>query len=193
MIGKDDTPIISYEVLSKANIELRVYKELLLVSAPMNNKDNSGKNQSFMKLFRYISGENISAEKIEMTAPVFMDGKAENGTKIPMTAPVFMDEKGSDEALMSFVLPDRYTMLNAPKPKNPELKLHQLKDYKVAVIRFSGLLSKSNIKKHKQILENWIAEKGYEEAGRPKAAGYNPPFTLPPFRRNEVLIPVSAE
>jgi len=193
VIAKDNTPSAQYKVLSKAeneNIELRVYKSMVLISAPMNSEKTPGRNSAFMKLFDYISGENISSQKISMTTPVFMDKESGGGTKIPMTAPVFRDSESENEALMSFVLPDNFTLQAAPKPINTELKLHELKDYKVAVITFSGLLSKSNIKENKEKLEKWISNKGYNKLGSYKTAGYNPPFTLPPLRRNEVLIPV---
>ena len=193
VVGKGNTPMAPYKVLSldnKKNIEVRVYENMILVSAPMDKNSKDGRRQAFMKLFDYISGENISNQKVEMTAPVFMSEEQGKGTKIPMTAPVFMDNQNEKESLMSFVMPQEFTMQNTPKPIDPELQLNQLKDYKVAVVRFSGLLSKSNISKHKEILDNWITSQGYNKTGTYKTAGYNPPFTIPLFRRNEVLIPI---
>ena len=40
------------------------------------------------------------------------------------------------------------------------------------------------------MLEAWIQGNGYKITGAYKVAGYNPPFTIPALRRNEVLIPV---
>ena len=196
VIGKDNTPITSYKVLSKAknnNIELRVYDKMVLASTPMNKQQGEGRNSAFMKLFDYISGKNISSSKIKMTAPVLMDSEGKKGTKIPMTAPVFMGNKSDSESLMSFVLPEGYTIQTAPKPKDPSVNIHQLENYKVASITFSGLLSQANINKHKAILEKWITKKGYSQVGDYKTAGYNPPFTIPSLRRNEVLIPVNTD
>jgi len=111
-----------------------------------------------------------------------------------MTAPVFMDsvgEAGSDkDPLMSFVLPAKYTLDNAPKPTNEAVTLQEINEYQVAVIRFNGRLSDSNIDKHRKILEAWIYQQNFEITGAYKRAGYNAPFTLPALRRNEVLIPV---
>lgn len=191
VVGKNNTPIAPYSVLSldnKNNIEIRVYENMILVSAPMGKDSKDGRKEAFMKLFGYISGENISNEKVAMTAPVFMNTEQDKGTKISMTAPVFMDNE--KESVMSFVLPKELKWENVPEPTDPTLQLNQLKKYKVAAIKFSGLLTKSNIKKHKEILDNWIASKGYNKTGTYKIAGYDPPFTIPFFRRNEVLIPI---
>ena len=106
-----------------------------------------------------------------------------------MTAPVFMNES-ANTALMSFVMPADFTLETTPKPTNPDVLVSELKDYKVAVIQFSGTLSNSNVEKHTLALTNWIAENGYTAISGPLKAGYNSPFTLPMMRRNEVLIEV---
>mgnify|MGYP000846669556 CR=1 FL=1 len=195
MFGKSGVENALYTIIkadTEKNIELRNYERLVLVSTSMTPSEKSKKPSSsaFFKLFDYIAGENIEKSKIAMTAPVFMDGeKKEAGAKIPMTAPVFMDEN-SDTPMMSFVLPKEYTLDTAPQPTNPDVTLSELKNYTVAAIRFSGFLSDNNVEKHKVILNDWIATEGYKIIGTPQKAGYNPPFTLPMFRRNEVLIAV---
>jgi len=189
MFGESDIEIAPYKVVredSLKNIEVRTYDRMIFVSTPMVNKD--GRNNAFRTLFAYIQGENESAQNIEMTAPVFMDDKSE-GTKIPMTAPVFMDSENA-HPMMSFVMPDNFTLETTPKPKNSAVKVQEIKNYKVAVIRFNGRLTNKNIAKHQKLLEEWVAKNEYKVAGPSKSAGYNAPFTIPLLRRNEVLIPV---
>lgn len=178
-------------------IEVREYDTMVLATTSMTTDANGERNNAFRKLFAYISGENIDSSKIKMTTPVLMDSKAEDaveveveveGKEIPMTTPVFMDT--GDEAKMSFVLPAQYTIDTAPVPKNEDVKLEELKDYKVAAIIFSGRLTDKNTAKHKAILEAWIFEQGLKIVGDYKTAAYNAPFVLPMFRRNEVIIPV---
>ncbi len=65
-------------------------------------------------------------------------------------------------------------------------------DYTAALITFNGVLERENIDKQKALLETWIEGEGYQISGAHKAAGYNPPFTIPALRRNEVLIPVES-
>ena len=188
--GVEDAP---YSVLAndaKDNIEVRRYEPMILVSTSMSG---SGQNSAFRKLFRYITGENVGANDIAMTAPVFMDNiETSQGVDIPMTAPVFMDEQ-SNEPVMSFVMPKDFTMSSTPKPTNPNVWVSEIKDYTVVAIQFSGLLSDSNIEKHTKILSQWVKDKGYSSSGKVVSAGYNGPFTLPMFRRNEVLMEITLQ
>ena len=190
VFGKSSVENAPYKVLKSAEeskIELREYDSLILVSTDMSG---DGRNGAFRKLFNYISGDNIDQSKIAMTAPVIMDADQENlGKEIPMTAPVFMD-KGSETPMMSFVMPKDFTMETTPKPTNPDVKVSELKDYKVATIQFSGRLTDASTDKNKAILEKWIVENGYKVTGPYTTAAYNAPFTLPALRRNEVIIPV---
>lgn len=194
VFGNSGVEIAPYSVSeSDGEIEIRSYDELVLVSAPMKgNMDNN--EGAFNKLFAYISGENKGSAKIDMTAPVLMDPNGSEGQKIAMTAPVIVDqdEKSSDW-IMSFVLPREFSFETAPRPTNPEVTLSRITDLEVAAIKFSGVLNNKNAQKHREQLESWISKNGYKVTGAYKTAGYNPPWTLPNLRRNEVLIPVEKE
>lgn len=172
VFGDNQVNEAPYTVLEKEdNIELRHYERLVLVTTPMS--DNSGReNGSFPKLFNYISGENKATQEI------------------PMTAPVFMDQVNSSSESMSFVLPKDFTLETAPLPQDPTVKLEEITNFTVAVITFNGFLKADNINEHKAILEKWITTKGYTKTGQIKTAGYNPPYTIPSLRRNEVLIEI---
>ena len=192
MFVKSGVEIAPYRVIKSNNhqkIDLRHYEKIVLVSVPMDGMD-SGRNSAFSKLFGYISGKNTASSKISMTAHVLLVNADKNaGVEIPMTAPVFIED-ASDQAKMSFVLPATYTLDSAPTPQDPDVKLDEITDYNVAAIIFSGLLSADNIAKQRTMLEAWIQGNGYKITGAYKAAGYDPPFTIPALRRNEVLIPV---
>lgn len=171
VFGHESVEIAPYTVLKKQdNFELRHYEQMILVTTSMDGLDD--KKSPFYKLFGYISGDNDAAKEI------------------PMTAPVFMDNKDTKMETMSFVLPKDYALDDSPVPIDSTVKLEEIKDYTVATITFKGRLTKENIKGNRQNLESWIKQKAYEVTGAPKVAGYNPPFTIPAFRRNEVLISV---
>lgn len=171
VFGDSGVEIAPYAVLEKeGNLELRHYERLVLVTTTMKGMEDQ--KDPFYKLFDYISGKN--AKK----------------TEISMTAPVFMDQGDNMSESMSFVLPESFSIKDAPVPMDPSVKLEEIKDYTVAVISFSGFLNQKNIDRQKVVLENWITRKGFKKTGAAKAAGYNPPYTIPAFRRNEVLIPV---
>jgi effector-binding domain-containing protein len=190
VVGQSNVETAAYTLLKADDtqqIEVRNYESMVLVSTDVSGSSGS----PFRKLFNYISGENQGAVEIPMTAPVIMDDKntANKGTKISMTTPVFRNEIAGVSS-MSFVMPNDFTLETTPKPTNPEVRVTELKDYKVAAIRFSGTLSDSNVAKHTKILADWIAQQGYTVINDPVTAGYNAPFTLPMMRRNEVFIEV---
>lgn len=191
MFGQSDVQTAPYTLLESddtQDIEVRNYDSIVLVSTSMAG--DSG-NNAFRKLFKYIGGENEGATEIAMTAPVFMDDKAESkkGIEISMTAPVFMNDT-ADTSMMSFVMPNDFTLETTPKPTNPEVQVSELRSYQVAVIQFSGTLSDSNVEKHTKVLADWIVKNGYTITSEPVKAGYNGPLTLPMMRRNEVFIEV---
>ena len=191
VIGKSNVATAPYtllEINESKKIEVRFYAPMILVSTNMSQ--GSGYS-AFGKLFKYIGGENQGATKISMTAPVLMDNKESDtkGTAIAMTAPVFMNES-ADASIMSFVMPNDFTLANTPVPSNPEIWVREQRDYKVAAIQFNGTLSDSNVEKHTKILTAWLAENNYTTISSPVKAGYNGPLTLPMLRKNEVLIEV---
>ena len=150
---------------------MRHYERLVLASTDTTDGMDSV-SAPFYKLFKYISGKNSKTQKIAMTAPVFMD------------------QSGQTTEAMSFVLPEGFSLATAPPPSDPAVKLTELSDYTVVAMSFSGFLNQKSISTHRNLLQNWIADRGLKIIGKAKAAGYNPPFTLPFLRRNEILIPV---
>ena len=172
VFGDVSVKIAPFKVIEfDGDFEVRHYERLVLVSTNMPNGMDSASNP-FYRLFNYISGENDKAEKIAMTAPVFMEQE---------------DQKTK---AMSFVLPEETSLTMAPLPSDQAIQLTELKDYIVAVITFSGFLNQKSVLTHRALLENWIADRGFKITGAAKAAGYNPPFTLPFLRRNEIIIPI---
>lgn len=178
-----------YTVLAsddELKIELRRYEPMILVSTKM---DSDSGNSAFRKLFKYISGANQGNNEIAMTAPVLMDTNDAKGQEIAMTAPVFIDES-SNQRSMSFVMPKNFNLANTPKPTDPDVWVSEVKAYKVAAIEFNWTLSDDNVEKHTQILKEWLVENSIEAKGEVIQAAYNGPFTLPMYRKNEVIIEV---
>ena len=103
-----------------------------------------------------------------------------------MTSPVLSQE---DKArwTMSFSMPSKYNLETLPKPKNKIVKITQVQEKTIAAIRFSGFMSDYNFIKHKKRLQNWLDDNGFDYEKSFIRAGYNPPWTLPFFRRNEAL------
>ena len=156
-----------YSVVYKSEIyEIRNYKDRLVVEVVSKNDDNS-----FRKLFNYISGQNNKSEEIKMTVPV-TQGKKNNAY------------------YMQFYLPSKYTKENAPLPSNPDIKISTIKEGYFAVIKYSGRASDNNFLKHRDILNRRLLDDNIDISGPAIRATYNGPFTLPLLRRNEVMFKV---
>ena len=157
----------SYDVVHKTDIyEVRYYSDRLVAQVT-----NKGDNNSFRKLFNYISGENKNSEKIAMTIPV-------------------TQTKKDGELFMQFYLPSKFNNETTPIPTNPDLEITTIPEGYFAVIKFSGRSSDKNFEKHNKILKQKLLEDKISIKGLAIKASYNSPFTLPPFRRNEVMFNV---
>ena len=160
-----------YKVIeSDGNIEIREYPDLML-AATDSKMDSQGRDGSFMRLFRYISGANEDDQKIAMTTPVFMEG-----------------EVGKSDVSMGFVMPKEVAAEGVPEPKGEGVKIRKRQGGRFAVIRFSGRLDSQVAKEQEAKLREWMKSRGFEGESKAEAAGYDPPFTPGPLRRNEVLI-----
>lgn len=138
-------------------------------------------------------------EKIAMTAPVLQ----QQNEKPPMTAPVLQqqNEKISMTApvlqqmeraswVIKFVMPSQYTIETLPKPINPAVKIVSIPmEYQVA-IRFSGTPTTRLISAKTNELLDYIHQNHLQPVGNPLYAFYNPPWTLPFLRRNEVMFKI---
>ena len=54
--------------------------------------------------------------------------------------------------------------------------------------RFSGFLRDKTAEQQRGRLEAWLKARGMEHEDEWRVAGYNPPWTIPQLRRNEVLV-----
>lgn len=187
--GEEKADYTIVKTVETNNIEIREYPAIVVASTTATGDYDEMQDIAFNRLFDYISGENQVQQDISMTAPVLMD-QAKDSTKISMTAPVLMEETAQQQWRMAFVLPSNYSLAMAPKPTNPDVTLSQRDGGTFAAITFNGSLNAESIAKNKAILSTWLAENNYTATGDYQAAGYNPPWTLPAFRRNEVMVRV---
>lgn len=179
-----ETP--NYEIgKSQDAIEIRQYEPMLIAQVQMSGKREDAIGDGFRLLADYIFGNNIANQDIAMTAPV----QQQASTKIAMTAPVQQQSAGNYWQV-SFVMPSEYTMDTLPKPVNERVVLKEIPAKTFAAITFSGTNSDENVKAHEKILLEYVEANDLSVISTPKYAFYNPPWTLPPMRRNEVMIEI---
>jgi hypothetical protein len=179
---RERTERVPYETRERFDgVELRAYPRTVLVetTAP-------GFGAAFRRLFDYISGENEGAQSVEMTAPV-----ATQGATVSMTAPVRTGSDG-DEVTMAFYLPASYTPETAPVPTDPAVRLVVEPPRTVAVRRFSWYATEGRVERERRRLLDGLANRGLEPRGDVAVLQYDPPWTPPFLRTNEVAVDVNA-
>ncbi len=186
-----DVTTPNYSVIKKAkNIEIRQYQPMLTADVKVTGNRKDAASKGFKQLADFIFGNNNGpkndTKKIAMTAPVLQ----QESQKITMTAPVMQTKANDNSWIVKFVMPAEYSMQNLPKPNNPEIHIHQIPTKKMIAIRFSGMSSKENLQQHKLQLENYIKQHNITIIGSLEYAFYNPPWTLPMLRRNEILVTI---
>ncbi len=193
VFGLRTTEEASYIIVDQQEeFELRQYAGLVIIETTVKKGFKEAGKEAFGKLFGYISGENKSRQEIAMTAPVLVNqASADTGKSIDMTSQVIVDEI-NDGWRYAFVLPNSFTMANAPIPVNPKIRLVQVQPKLVAVLSYSGLLNEDNFRDNSVRLSNWISKNQLESLSLPRVAGYDPPWTIPFLRRNEIMIDVGS-
>jgi len=179
-----------YELIfDEANKEIRYYDSYIVAKTTVKGEFKEAQGAAFRILAGYIFGDNEKKQKVAMTAPVVQEPTA-GSEKIPMTAPVI--QRPSEEGwVMSFMMPSVYKMEDLPTPKDKRIRFETVPARHVAVIRYTWIGNESRNERKANELQKWIASlKGYEPISPPIYAGYDPPWTLPFLRRNEMMIEV---
>lgn len=186
--------------------ELRRYAPMIVAETWVTGPLSEGSNAGFRAIAGYIFGANRSRsgdapERIAMTAPVTAEPRSE---RIAMTAPVTADiapagtappggaapEAEAARWRIHFVMPAKYTLATLPVPNDPRVALREVPAQQVAARTFSGFVTDARVAAETEALRAWMAGRGLQAAGAAQLARYNPPWSVPFLRRNEILIPV---
>ena len=177
-------------ILKEDRFEIREYAPKIIAQIEVFGDFDQASSKGFKILADYIFGNNKSKDgnsRIEMTAPVEMEPLPQ---KIDMTRPVLTE--GNDNTwIVSFIMPNEFTLETLPEPNDKNIKILSIPKEKYAVIVFSGLVRESSYLEKENLLIQFIEENKLKTSGEIKIARYNPPWTLPFFRRNELMIKVN--
>lgn len=168
-------------------VEIRRYGPRIAAQTAVATDEEAARNEGFRRLARYIFGSNSAKDKIAMTAPV----SAQQSEKIAMTAPVATQRGSADDWVIRFFMPAEYTMDTLPAPKDDRVHLVEVPGETVAVLRYNGSYGPYAVAaKTKQLLET-LHRNNIEPTGDPLSWFYDPPWTVPFRRRNEVVVTVA--
>ena len=178
-----------YELIEKSGeFELRQYQPMLIAEVLVDGDMDQASGKGFRLIADYIFGNNItetgSSKKIKMTAPVTIEPRSE---EISMTIPVSL-KNISGRWQVSFVMPSKYTLDTIPLPNNKQIILRKVPARKVAVLEFSGFANEKNTANRTQELLKWMDKNNLISTGSIELSRYDPPWTLPFLRRNEIIV-----
>lgn len=170
VVGGKAAEETSYSVLERdGDVELRQYDDYAIARTFVASSYDEMGSEAFGRLFDYISGDNTSGGDIAMTAPVLTQAKGEGWW-------------------MAFVLPQGLDAASAPVPNDPRVEIIDIAGPRVASLSYSGLMDEETNTGNAERLRAWIEQRELQPSSGFQVAGYNPPWTIPFLRRNEILI-----
>ncbi|WP_255435317.1 heme-binding protein [Rhodoferax sp. BLA1] len=193
-----------FQVLAQeGGFELRQYAPLIVAETWVEGDMDAASSKGFRAIADYIFGNNTAPQtqqssKIAMTAPVTLEPQGQP-TQLAMTAPVTVEPApdapgwvAAQRWRVQFVMPSQYTLAALPQPNSAAVTLREVPGKTMAVATYSGFNTNSRIQTETQALLGWIQTRQLVAAGPAQLARYDPPWTLPIWRRNEIQIEIKA-
>ncbi len=166
-----ETP--EYKIISKhEGFEVRRYSDMVIATTKVQADYKNSTSSGFRRIASYIFGGNDKEMKIAMTAPVIADCPSE----------------GLKSYNISFVMPKEHSIKDLPKANISEVSIQKESLGEVAVLSFGGWASESRSTGYQKKLSELLTKNKIEKKGGFMIAQYNSPWTLPPFRKNEVMV-----
>ena len=152
------------------DFELRNYPAHVLMQVEVEGDFMRAGNVAFGPLISYISGNNLSRQKIAMTAPVIQE------------------PTGSDRHLVSFVLPNGTDPKDVPVPANSIVSMKPMAEQLTGVRKFGGGWNEDRFRSEGELLRHAVIREGFEPVGNLYWARFDPPWKPGFLKRNEALI-----
>ena len=181
----------SYQILYQEDkIEIRSYPARIIATTESSGDYKEAQRKAFRRLADYIFGNNKTKTQLAMTSPV--QQSMPKSEKIAMTAPVTQSKSGKNWS-MSFSMPSSYKKISdLPTPNDSRVKIIKKKAETFASIRYTWSANEKRNKEQLNKLCQWLEKNDSYEIIDKKGfyAGYNPPWTIPFLRHNEMLVKV---
>jgi hypothetical protein len=96
-----------------------------------------------------------------------------------------------DGLTMRFFMPSARSRASLPDPLDPRVRIVELPGETLAVLRFTGGIGTAAVERRRAELLKVVEASGWRAMGAPVSFFYDPPWTVPFLRRNEVAVPVA--
>ena len=173
VISGIETP--NYKKIKKfKDFELRNYESIIIATTTVERDFSESNNIGFRRLANYIFGDNDKNIKIEMTAPVITSFNS-----------LYENQKN-----ISFIMPKKHNLNSLPLSNKNNVSIKVKEVGLVAVIGFGGWATEERTNKYINKLKILIQNEKLNISDEIIVAQYNSPWAIPPFRKNEILIPL---
>ena len=188
---RDGTEEPKFDVIGHVGgVEIRQYGARIAAETAVEGDEIAARSEGFRRLAGYIFGGNTTGAKVAMTAPVAQSSATISSATIAMTAPVSQDRDAEGRWVVRFFMPAQYTMATLPVPNDARVKLVEVPPATMAVLRFSGGIGADTVASREAELLTALKQGDWQPQGVPLAWFYDPPWTIPALRRNEVAVAV---
>ncbi len=168
---------LDYKIISKhKGFEVRHYSDMLIATTKVQADYKSSTSSGFRRIASYIFGGNDKEMKIAMTAPVIADCPSE----------------GLKSYNISFVMPKEHSMIDLPKANTSQVSIQKESFGEVAVLSFGGWATESRSMDYQKKLSELLSKNKIEVKGGFMVAQFNSPWTLPMFRKNELMVRIKS-
>lgn len=154
------------------DLEIRRYDARVEAGTTIAAADlHTALDRGFDRLAGYIFGANVNNEKLAMTTPVtskYIEG----------------------DRRVSFMMPIARTAASLPAPDDDRIDITEVPPRRIAVLAFRGSQRPALVEKKEAELRRLVGDAGLAGKGEPVYAGFDPPWTLPFLRRNELWLEV---
>jgi len=191
-----------YKLITKreGSYEIRDYDAFIAASTTMSDDgedysfdDLSNSGNGFNTLASYLFGKNKEDKALSMTTPVAVTNKGE------MQFYLYNDDSTPSTSNDDFPAPLAVDETDPLGRSVGEVNVKEISQCRLAVARFTGFVTDGEVSRQKEALLQALKEDGLEVDIDINSSSnaiphiifqYNPPYTLPVFRRNEIAIPV---
>jgi hypothetical protein len=177
---------------TKGSIETRIYPAMIAVEIDIRGSMNEGMWDGYDILEAYLNGKNASSRPLAVTTPGGPMTQTQPNEKVAMILPVMQTGNADATWKVRLFMPQDYTMETLPKPANPLIRLVPLPERRMVAVKFSGGADEKAVKEHSEEIQAYLKEQNIPPRSNPVLALYNPVWTVPFLRRNEVMIEIDA-